>query len=59
MPCYLIPINPCIVTLDGGQTAGSVWTSRLNEEWPEIEIKGLGFAGQLYYGCNDLMKAAL
>ena len=40
------PINPCIVTLDGGKLR-EVYDQSLNEEWPEIEIKGLGFRGTI------------
>ena len=40
------PINLCIVTLDGGKLR-EVYEQSLNEEWPEIEIKGLGFRGTI------------
>lgn len=40
------PINPCVVTLDG-QLLMEVYEQSLNKEWPEIEIKGLGFRGTL------------
>jgi 5'-nucleotidase len=40
------PINPCKITLDGEELM-EVYELSLNEEWPEIEIKGLGFRGNL------------
>ncbi len=40
------PINPCIITLDGAELQ-EVYELSLNEEWPQIEIKGLGFRGTL------------
>jgi 5'-nucleotidase len=40
------PINPCIVTLDGSELR-EVYDQSLNEEWPQIEIKGLGFRGTI------------
>lgn len=40
------PINPCIITLDGAELQ-EVYELSMNEEWPQIEIKGLGFRGTL------------
>ena len=40
------PINPCLLTLDGEELL-EVYELSLNEEWPQIEIKGLGFRGAL------------
>jgi 5'-nucleotidase len=40
------PINPCVITLDGEKLM-EVYELSLNKEWPEIEIKGLGFRGAL------------
>ncbi|MFJ7935714.1 bifunctional metallophosphatase/5'-nucleotidase [Sporosarcina sp. NPDC096371] len=40
------PINPCIITLDGTELL-EIYELSLNEEWPRIEIKGLGFRGTL------------
>jgi len=40
------PINPCIITLDGAELK-EIYKLSLNEEWPHIEIKGLGFRGTL------------
>lgn len=40
------PINLCIITLDGAELL-EVYELSLNEEWPEIKVKGLGFRGAL------------
>lgn len=40
------PINPCLLTLDGEELL-EVYELSLNKEWPQIEIKGLGFRGAL------------
>lgn len=40
------PINPCVITLDGAELLDAYELS-LNEEWPSIQIKGLGFRGAL------------
>lgn len=40
------PINPCVVTVEGEQLI-EVFKQSLNKEWPQIEIKGLGFRGTL------------
>ena len=40
------PINPCVVTIDGEQLI-EIYELSLNEDWPQIEIKGLGFRGTL------------
>jgi 5'-nucleotidase len=40
------PINPCIITLDGAELL-EVYELSLNEEWANVEIKGLGFRGTL------------
>jgi 5'-nucleotidase len=40
------PINPCVVTLDGAELK-EVYELSHNEEWPQVEIKGLGFRGTL------------
>ncbi len=40
------PINPCIITLEGAELK-EIYKQSLNEEWPHIEIKGLGFRGTL------------
>ena len=40
------PINLCVITLDGSELI-EIYELSLNEEWPQIEIKGLGFRGTL------------
>lgn len=40
------PINPCVITLDGTELL-EVYALSANPEWPEIEIKGLGFRGTI------------
>lgn len=40
------PINLCLITLDGSELK-EVYELSLTKEWPEIEIKGLGFRGTL------------
>ena len=40
------PINPCVITLDGAELK-EVYELSLTKEWPQIEIKGLGFRGTL------------
>ena len=40
------PINLCLITLDGAELK-EVYELSLNKEWPQIEIKGLGFRGAL------------
>lgn len=40
------PINLCIITLDGDELL-DVYERSLNEDWPEIKIRGLGFRGEL------------
>ena len=46
------PINLCVITLDGTELL-EIYELSLNEEWPKIKIKGLGFQGRTY-GRNDL-----
>ena len=40
------PINLCLITLDGAELR-EVYELSLTKEWPQIEIKGLGFRGAL------------
>lgn len=40
------PINPCLVTLKGSELK-EVLLQSLNEEWPHIPLKGLGFRGKI------------
>jgi 5'-nucleotidase len=39
------PINPCVITLTGGELEEAYELS-LNPEWPDIRLKGLGFRGK-------------
>lgn len=38
------PINPCVIELTG-QELKEIYFLSLNESWPNLEIKGLGFRG--------------
>ncbi|MFC6039483.1 bifunctional metallophosphatase/5'-nucleotidase [Paenisporosarcina macmurdoensis] len=38
------PINPCVIELTGQQLVDIYYLS-LNESWPNLELKGLGFRG--------------
>lgn len=40
------PINVCVITLSGAELL-EIYELSLNEEWPEIKVKGLGFRGVL------------
>ena len=40
------PINVCVITLSGAELL-EVYELSLNEDWPEIKVKGLGFRGVL------------
>lgn len=40
------PINPCIITLDGAELQ-EVYALSTTPNWPETEIKGLGFRGTI------------
>lgn len=40
------PINVCVITLSGVELL-EIYELSLNEEWPEIKVKGLGFRGVL------------
>ncbi|WP_186672670.1 bifunctional UDP-sugar hydrolase/5'-nucleotidase [Sporosarcina sp. BP05] len=40
------PINLCLITLDGSALK-DVYELSLTKEWPQIEIKGLGFRGTI------------
>lgn len=39
------PINPCVVTLTGAELLETLELSK-NEDWPFLEVKGLGFRGK-------------
>ncbi|WP_430483034.1 bifunctional metallophosphatase/5'-nucleotidase [Rossellomorea marisflavi] len=40
------PINPCLITLTGEELK-EIITLTLNESWPALEVKGLGFRGRV------------
>lgn len=40
------PINLCIIKLDGEELL-EVYDLSLNEEWPKVKVRGLGFRGEL------------
>ena len=41
------PINPCLVELSGAELK-EIYLQSLNEEWPHLELKGLGFRGVIF-----------
>ncbi|MGI2329293.1 bifunctional metallophosphatase/5'-nucleotidase [Planococcus sp. YIM B11945] len=41
------PINPCLIELTGAELK-EIYLQSLNEEWPHIELKGLGFRGAIF-----------
>ena len=52
MRYFLIQLIHVSLHLDGAELL-EMYELSLNEEWPQIEIKGLGFRGSTY-GCDDL-----
>ncbi|WP_246110927.1 bifunctional metallophosphatase/5'-nucleotidase [Sporosarcina luteola] len=40
------PINPCVITLEGRELL-EIYNLAQNEDWPKLEIKGLGFRGTI------------
>ncbi|WP_028393693.1 bifunctional metallophosphatase/5'-nucleotidase [Bacillus cihuensis] len=40
------PINPCVIELNGAELKEVILQSR-DEEWPHIQLKGLGFRGTI------------
>lgn len=41
------PINPCLVELTGAELK-EIYSQSLNPEWPNIELKGMGFRGAVF-----------
>lgn len=41
------PINPCLVELSGAELK-EIFLQSLNEDWPHLELKGLGFRGVIF-----------
>lgn len=41
------PINPCLIELTGSELK-EIYLQSLNAEWPNIELKGMGFRGAVF-----------
>lgn len=41
------PINPCLVELSGAELK-EIYMESLNSEWPQLELKGMGFRGVVF-----------
>ncbi|WKA59742.1 bifunctional UDP-sugar hydrolase/5'-nucleotidase [Planococcus shenhongbingii] len=41
------PINPCLISLTGAELK-EIYQQSLNAEWPNIELKGMGFRGAVF-----------
>lgn len=41
------PINPCLIELTGAELK-EIYLQSLNAEWPNIELKGMGFRGAVF-----------
>ncbi|MEK6268658.1 MAG: bifunctional metallophosphatase/5'-nucleotidase [Planococcus sp. (in: firmicutes)] len=41
------PINPCVVELSGAELK-EIYLQSLNSEWPQLELKGMGFRGVVF-----------
>lgn len=41
------PINPCLVELSGAELK-EIYLQSLNAEWPQLELKGMGFRGVVF-----------
>ncbi|TWT03266.1 bifunctional metallophosphatase/5'-nucleotidase [Planococcus sp. CPCC 101016] len=41
------PINPCLVELSGAELK-EIYLQSLNSEWPQLELKGMGFRGVVF-----------
>lgn len=41
------PINPCLIELTGAELK-EIYLQSLNPEWPQLELKGLGFRGAVF-----------
>ena len=42
--CLPHPINPCVIELNGIELI-DIYKQSLNQDWPNLEVKGLGFRG--------------
>lgn len=41
------PINPCMIALTGAELK-EIYLQSMNSEWPQLELKGLGFRGTVF-----------
>lgn len=41
------PINPCVIQLSGAELK-EIYLQSLNEDWPQLELKGMGFRGAVF-----------
>lgn len=41
------PINPCMIKLTGAELK-EIYLQSMNSEWPQLELKGLGFRGAVF-----------
>lgn len=41
------PINPCMIELTGAELK-EIYLQSMNSEWPQLELKGLGFRGVVF-----------
>lgn len=41
------PINPCMIELTGAELK-EIYLQSMNSEWPQLELKGLGFRGAVF-----------
>ncbi|WP_335645706.1 hypothetical protein [Planococcus plakortidis] len=41
------PINPCVIDLSGAELK-EIYLQSLNEDWPQLELKGMGFRGAVF-----------
>lgn len=41
------PINPCVIQLSGAELK-EIYLQSLNEDWPQLELKGMGFRGTVF-----------
>ena len=42
--CLPHPINPCVIEMNGNELI-DIYKQSLNQDWPNLEVKGLGFRG--------------
>lgn len=49
------PINPCVVELTGAELK-EIYLQSMNEDWPQLELKGLGFRGTVF---GNMIRAGM